>query len=580
MEKAEDQMNQEQPAKARAAGIMIFNAGKMLILKRSDGLGWAFPGGGLEDGETHEQAALRECREEMGFAPEGHMTKIAHTDKHGADYTTFMAHHPEQVTPTLNHEHDAFHWATHDEALKLDLHPGVRELLGGDVRSDAAEPADELQIAIAMRDGKLESPQRYENITLFDVRITGTGYAMRVLKDKGGDKYKEFVFRNPDLYLNDEFLMRCQGLPVILEHPEGKSLDSKEFSDRIIGTILLPYIKGNEVWGIAKIYDDESAEIMAKNQLSTSPSVVFRDPGVNEKMDLEDGNHLLIEGKPSLLDHLAIERHGVWDKGGSPSGVKSNTIHADKAETIRADSADPTDSLEGATNMAELNSEEQAKKDAAEAAAEPTLGQVMAAVQALAAKVDQLENAESAEAPAAADAEVAAAPTKELNPAPDNAVASPEIADVAKRVDALEAKTAPVEEGEASKMADCQARADSVYTAFGEKAPAPMMGESLMAYRKRLVTKVQAHSDRFKGANLMAIADSATMDAIESAIYADALVVAQTPATIPAGVLMESVRTDATGRRINEFKGSPSAWTNQFKAQRRRLTGIKTNFVN
>lgn len=234
--------------------------------------------------------------------------------------------------------------------------------------------------------------------------------------------------------------------------------------------------------------------------------------------------------------------------------------------------------------MAELNSEEQAKKDAAESAAEPTLGQVMAAVQALAAKVDQLENAEAAEGgEAAADTAAGAAaaePGPELNPSPDNATASPEIADVAKRVDALEAKTAPVAEGEASKMADCQARADSVYTAFGEKAPAPMMGESLMAYRKRLVTKVQAHSDRFKGANLMAIADSATMDAIESAIYADALVVAQTPATIPAGVLMESVRTDATGRRINEFKGSPSAWTNQFKAQRRRLTGIKTNFVN
>lgn len=451
-------------------------------------------------------------------------------------------------------------------SIKLNPHPGVLELLNGETRNDSQQT--ELDVAIAMRDKKLPSPQAYDNITLFDLRISGTGVSFR-------KKFKEYVFRDPALYLNDEFLMRCQGLPVIFEHPDLQVLDSKEFSDRIVGTVLIPYIKGNEVWGIAKIYDDEAAEIMAKNQLSTSPSVVFRDPSVNEKMELGDGSHLLIEGKPSLLDHLAIEKLGVWDKGGKPSGVKSNLT-----ETNRADSADPTETLTGANNMAELNPETEVKKDEA---GEGGMGEVLSMLKTLSAdmnemkgKIAQLESAEGAEA----DAGEESLPDPKLATAadPDNADPSADISAVAKRVDALEQKTSPVPEDEASKMADAQAKADSVYGAFGDKAPRPMLGESLMAYRKRLASKVQVHSAQFGKVNLAAVSDSALLDAVEAGIYADALQVAGKPAEIADGVLMETHRTDATGRRITEYKGSPSAWTGAFKATRRRVTGIRNNF--
>jgi hypothetical protein len=109
---------------------------------------------------------------------------------------------------------------------------------------------------------------------------------------------------------------------VIWEHPKAGKLDSKEFINRVIGTILLPYIQGEEVWGIAKIYDDEAAMQMASKQLSTSPAVVFRQTDGNVQERLEDGSNLLIEGKPSLLDHLAICEEGVWDKGSPPAGVE------------------------------------------------------------------------------------------------------------------------------------------------------------------------------------------------------------------------------------------------------------------
>jgi 8-oxo-dGTP pyrophosphatase MutT (NUDIX family) len=41
--------------------------GEILIGRRRDGTGWCGPGGGIEDGETPEQAARRELNEEFGI---------------------------------------------------------------------------------------------------------------------------------------------------------------------------------------------------------------------------------------------------------------------------------------------------------------------------------------------------------------------------------------------------------------------------------------------------------------------------------------------------------------------------------
>ena len=40
-----------------------------------------------------------------------------------------------------------------------------------------------------------------------------------------------------------------------------------------------------------------------------------------------DGEPLLLEGNPVLLDHPAICEQGVWDKLGDPAGVKSDTLN-------------------------------------------------------------------------------------------------------------------------------------------------------------------------------------------------------------------------------------------------------------
>jgi hypothetical protein len=193
------------------------------------------------------------------------------------------------------------------------LHPGVHVAL-------ARGRMDEAQTARAMAAGELTSPQHYGNSWLFNLRITGTGGSYRAAHD-------EYVWRDKSLYLNQGFLDRCNGLPVILEHPNKEMLNTEEYRKRNIGSITYPYIKGDEVWGIARILDEQAAHLMERLDLSTSPAVVFLPRSGNERIDAGDGKHLLIEGKPDLLDHLAICWEGVWDKGGPPAGVEVTSVN-------------------------------------------------------------------------------------------------------------------------------------------------------------------------------------------------------------------------------------------------------------
>ncbi|WP_235318367.1 NUDIX hydrolase [Planococcus sp. CAU13] len=52
-----------------AAGI-VFDEGKILMVKDKDSKGWSIPSGGIENGESPEQACIREIWEETGFQTE------------------------------------------------------------------------------------------------------------------------------------------------------------------------------------------------------------------------------------------------------------------------------------------------------------------------------------------------------------------------------------------------------------------------------------------------------------------------------------------------------------------------------
>lgn len=584
-----------------AAGILIVNAKKeALFLKRGPGGDypgtWGLPGGKLEAGEHPEQAARRECQEEIGSVPEGELsywtrsntTPTVAPELPGAaqpgelvDFTTFVVHVPESFPVQIEGEHVGWAWAPIDQPPEP-LHPGVRVAL-------EKFGADETWVAQKIVSGELTSPQQYENIWLFDVRITGTGTAYRKALD-------EFVWRDPSLYLNPQFLERCLGLPVIVEHPPTDVLTTKEFANRAIGTIVKAYIKGDEVWGVAKIYDQSAAEMMRKEQLSTSPAVVFRDPGVNAKMTLEDGSALLIEGKPSLLDHLAICEVGVWDKGGAPAGVVNAETSGDVAMTEEEQIA--ADKARKDAEMAERD--DRARKDAE---AGEKLDKLLTCLDSINKRLDSLEAGEEVrrdkgrkdddDAKAKkADEEVGeevgeprrvaadkarkdAEEEEAMRAAEDRARKdSQELADRLARVERMLPRQ--ITDAEYAEMSAVQAKADKVYQAFGDAAPRPLQGEDLLAYRRRLANGLKSHSSVWSKVNISGF-DTEALGVAEAQIYSDAMTAAHNPTDVPDGQLREIRSTDETGRRMLTFVGKPSAWLGSFSANRRYMTSINTN---
>lgn len=301
-------------AGGRAAGIMFLTKeNEALLIRRGQGGGdfpgtWCVPGGHQNEGETLEEAARRECEEETGIKYDGKL-EVLFDD---GQFCYYIARNAEKTEVKLNYESSGYDWTAIGD-LPLPMHPGLN------IAVRIASAKTEYDYAKLISEGVLPSPQMYANVMLLAIRITGTGLAYR-------SSIGEYVWRDSALYLNDDFLKRCNGLIVIMDHPETAVLTSEEFKNRAVGSIILPYIQGDEVWGIAKIYDQAAVDEILEGEISTSPSVVFDNTAGNTTLTTESGDPLLIEGVPFLLDHIAIVTKargskGVWDKGGDPTGV-------------------------------------------------------------------------------------------------------------------------------------------------------------------------------------------------------------------------------------------------------------------
>lgn len=532
------------------SGIMFRQGKSIFLIQRSDDGTWCPPGGKIEPGEMACTAARREVKEEAGYQFDGPMTPYSVA----GDYLTFRADIDAQFEPQINDESLAAGWFDIDN-LPKPLHQPFAEVM-------AQNPLNETQVASLIADGTLSSPQYFINMWMYAIRVTGTGVTWRSAD-------QQMAFRDPENYLTPEFLQRVAGVPLIWLHPEKNKLDSDEFAKRVIGTLTNSWVADNgEVWAIARVYDAEAAEMMATRQLSTSPTVTFSEP--QNAIIKIDGQPLLVEDSPVLLDHVAICEQGVWDKLLDPTGVKSDSIPNEAEKMDEAKFVELFNKCMDA-RMAKADEEKAAKEkaDAEEAVKKEKADAEAKEAEEAKAKADSEEKA----AKEKADAEAKEKADADAKEAEEKAAKEKADADIRRELAELKSRI-PTElsDAERNEVADAQVKADSVFSAFGKRAPAPLSGEKPLSYRRRLLVQLQEHSPDFKSVDLSSIADAALLGFAEKQIYADAQSAASL--TVGPGMLREIKRADATGRQISTFEGDPAATWAPFQSGKRQVTSF------
>ena len=124
-----------------------------------------------------------------------------------------------------------------------------------------------------------------------------------------------------------------------------------------------------------------------------------------------------------------------------------------------------------------------------------------------------------------------------------------------------------------AQIADCQAKADSIYCAFGDSAPAPVRNENVAAYKKRLLHGLKSHSPAWKSVDIYKL-DDAVVDIAEAQIYSDSVQAANHPTDIAAGTLRKIEKKDENGQLVRTFVGDPESWMNTFKSPSMKQVGI------
>jgi 8-oxo-dGTP pyrophosphatase MutT (NUDIX family) len=116
---------------------------EIVVVHRPAHQDWSFPKGKLEAGETFELAALREVREETGFACRllrfiGHTEYFDRKGRPKAVAYWVMAAEGGNFTP--NEEVDELRWLTLEHAMRALTYPRDRELAAVLMAADQVEP--------------------------------------------------------------------------------------------------------------------------------------------------------------------------------------------------------------------------------------------------------------------------------------------------------------------------------------------------------------------------------------------------------------------------------------------------------
>jgi len=131
--------------RASAGGVIINGDGKLLLVQQHNN-SWSFPKGGVNEGESELDAALREIREETGLTKLEFVADLGSYERYsiGLDgvgeskewgsrkRTFFLFKTDEEVAADFNDpdgEVTATRWVSTDEARTLLTHPKDKEFL-------------------------------------------------------------------------------------------------------------------------------------------------------------------------------------------------------------------------------------------------------------------------------------------------------------------------------------------------------------------------------------------------------------------------------------------------------------------
>lgn len=131
-------------SEVRAAGGVMVRDGAVAIVHRPYRSDWSIPKGKLDPGESFEQAAVRELREETGFTVElgDELPPVRYHDHR--DRPKLVRYWLMRVTGgtfTANDEVDELRWLAPDDAAEILTYPADRAL----VRSDRIRAAVAVQ---------------------------------------------------------------------------------------------------------------------------------------------------------------------------------------------------------------------------------------------------------------------------------------------------------------------------------------------------------------------------------------------------------------------------------------------------
>ena len=453
------------------------------------------------------------------------------------------------------------------------------------------EEATDHEIAEGIRGGKYASPTQVGTFWLFDMRVTGTGMAWR-------ESLGEWAHRDPKEWLSPEFVERAASVPVIWLHPDGSGLNTEEYRERAIGNTVLSYVKDDEVWAVAKIFDADAAEAMQTTHRSTSPGVT--PPKGSIAVELNNGDKVLDEGLPLVLDHLAICEMGVWDKDGPPAGIRLDALLR-KADTVAEKTKEEIDDEQRRADAMELDAfrkADKAKKDAEEKEREDKRRKDESDKEAIEAaekekadkakkdakrkdwetkkdseseeefekRADSRMDGESDEEyedrkkdrKAKKDAAMAKKEQVDADRGTDDIKDSVAVlqATLKRQAEQIAAMTAQPSIGDSNEIAKAWGRWDSLYQMLGEQTPRNYPGEKPRAYLRRLADGVRKFTVSFPNYVFHDSQQAQDFDAVSNLIFAEALAHSKQP-TVTKGSIREVV-THPNGKTRTEFFGDQS----------------------